>query len=98
VASIIVLVRQWKEGMRTGLVKTTVKRTVATRYGFSCELCGYAWVWRTDQPRPPVTVRPDLIAAGNQRLEAEAERRREEDEWVQQAAALQQWQKSQKGK
>lgn len=38
-----------------------------------CQLCGYAWVWTPGDPLPVVTERPDLIAAGLQRLAKEAE-------------------------
>lgn len=34
----------------------------AKRYWYRCELCGFAWQWRTDEPYPEVQARPDLIA------------------------------------
>ncbi len=45
-----------------------------------CYLCGYKWDSRTN---PQVTVRPDLIIKGEERLRAEAEeeRKRQEAAW-----------------
>jgi hypothetical protein len=42
-------------------------------YHHRCYLCGYEWSRREDEPLPPVTVRPDLIAKGEQKLEEERE-------------------------
>ena len=48
-----------------------------------CRLCGYIWVERDDQPPPQITIRPDLIEKGAERLrkeeEEEEERRRRLD-------------------
>jgi len=41
-------------------------------YNFSCNLCGYQWQWREGTPLPKVKTQPDLIAAGNKRLEQTA--------------------------
>lgn len=45
------------------------------RYG--CDLCGNKWKWTPGDPVMPVTVRPDLIAKGAAKLEAEERRRQE---------------------
>jgi hypothetical protein len=50
--------------------------TVARLYRYLCHLCGYRWTWRTGTPYPPVTVRPDLIAKGEQKLQEEEAARR----------------------
>jgi hypothetical protein len=49
-------------------------------YHYRCYLCGYEWSRREDEPLPPVTVRPDLIAKGAQKLEEEERERRRRDE------------------
>jgi rubredoxin len=46
---------------------------VAKEYSYKCHLCGYEWMWRSDKPKPRVTVRPDLIVKGAQKLEEERE-------------------------
>jgi len=51
-------------------------KKIATRYWYRCYLCGYEWSWRSDEPKPQVTIRPDLIAKGEQRLEEERKKRR----------------------
>jgi hypothetical protein len=43
---------------------------------FECAICGYRWSWADGEPLPPVTVRPDLISKGSQRLQ-------EEEDWWQ---------------
>ena len=48
------------------------------KYDYVCSLCGYKWSRREDEPIPPVEVRPDLIAKGEQKLEEERKRREEE--------------------
>ncbi len=48
------------------------------KYLLKCELCGYSWVWRTDQPYPFIQIHPDLIAKGEQRLEAERRKQQED--------------------
>lgn len=47
------------------------------RYDNHCLLCGYRWSRRTDEPLPKVNVQPDLIAAGEQRLQEMAKRRQD---------------------
>lgn len=59
--------------------------TKTKTYTYLCHLCGYQWVWQSDQPWPQVNVRPDLIAKGEQKLEEEAAAQRKRDE---EAAAL----------
>ena len=44
-------------------------------YGYECELCGKLWNEYFDQPKPAVTVRPDLIRQGEERLQKEADAR-----------------------
>ncbi|MDE3091271.1 MAG: hypothetical protein KGJ80_18035 [Chloroflexota bacterium] len=48
--------------------KQPIKRTI---HHYTCWLCGYKWDWEPGTPLPSVTVRPDLIAKGEQRLEEE---------------------------
>ena len=50
------------------------------KYYYTCLLCGYKWSRREDEPLPPVTVRPDLIIKGEQKLEEEERERRRRDE------------------
>lgn len=51
-------------------------------YHHTCLLCGYEWRRREGEPLPPVTVRPDLIAKGDQRLrEEEAEEQARRTAW-----------------
>ncbi len=40
------------------------------RHGYRCELCGYEWLQRPGE-NLPVTVRPDLIRTGTQRVRKE---------------------------
>jgi hypothetical protein len=54
---------------------------VAKEYSYKCHLCGYEWMWRSDKPKPRVTVRPDLIVKGAQKLEEEREREEERRRW-----------------
>ena len=59
---------------------------------YHCQLCGYKWTWRVDQPVPTAhEIKPDLIAKGEQALQ-EAELRRRRD-----AEAYQAWQNQQNG-
>lgn len=46
-------------------------------YAYACQLCGYEWEQKPNETLP-VTVNPDLIRLGEQRLEQERRRRREE--------------------
>jgi uncharacterized integral membrane protein len=46
------------------------------KYYHTCLLCGYEWKRWEDEPLPPVTVRPDLIVKGDQKLEEEREEER----------------------
>lgn len=50
---------------------------------YACLLCGYRWEWHQGDPLPSVTVRPDLIQKGEQRLQAEEEERRKREEALQ---------------
>jgi len=45
--------------------------SVATGYKYECLLCGKRWILNSGDDQPSVTVRPDLIARGEQRLEEE---------------------------
>ena len=44
----------------------------------TCSLCGYIWEERSGDVPPTVTVRPELIQRGAEKLEEEARRRRDE--------------------
>lgn len=44
------------------------------KYFHTCQLCGYEWRRRADEPLPQVTEGPDLVAKGAQRLEEERQR------------------------
>lgn len=44
---------------------------IATVYHYTCWLCGYKWDWKSGESLPPVNLRTDLIAKGEQRLEEE---------------------------
>lgn len=46
-----------------------------------CDLCGYIWRQLFDEPSPPVTIRPDLIAKGEQRLKEEEHQRYLQEAW-----------------
>jgi transcription elongation factor Elf1 len=65
-------------------LSTYLKADKIKRYHHTCWLCGYKWIRREDEPLPPVNIRPDLIAKGEQKLEEEAA----EEEQRQHAAAL----------
>lgn len=55
------------------------------KYDCECIICGYKWTRRADEPLPQVTVRPDLIAKGEQRLEEERrieQERRDREGWM----------------
>jgi hypothetical protein len=52
------------------------QRKLMAVHHFECALCGYSWSWAEGEPLPPVTVRPDLISKGSQRLQ-------EEEDWWQ---------------
>lgn len=54
------------------------ERRVGTRYHYYCQLCRYRWVWETGMLLPKVTLRPDLIAIGEQKLEEESRKRMED--------------------
>ena len=41
-------------------------------HNLECRLCGYKWRWQEGTPYPTVTLRPDLIAKGEQELERKA--------------------------
>lgn len=82
-----------------GIIKTIkreggIKKGQKTvkKYYYACHLCGYEWSRREDEPLPPVTLRPDLILKGEQRLREEAE------EWARRAAAAQWIQRQQRKK
>src|SRR5688572_20968927 len=47
-----------------------------TSWKCTCSICGYAWSWMPGTPCPSATVRPDLIAAGEQKNREDEERRR----------------------
>lgn len=42
-----------------------------TVYSYNCRLCNHTWTWDQTTPYPEVTVRPELIAAGEARLAQE---------------------------
>jgi hypothetical protein len=65
-------------------------KVVGTIYHYTCSLCGYKWPWRTGEPLPPVQIRPDLIAKGEERLEQERR------QWEDAAAAHYLWQQQHK--
>lgn len=46
------------------------------RHELECNLCGKQWRWDEGDPYPAVTVQPDLIAKGDERLRRIAEERR----------------------
>ena len=48
------------------------RHKLIAHYYHVCWLCGYRWNRRADEPLPEVSVRPDLIAKGEQRLREEA--------------------------
>lgn len=65
------------------LIRNDAKVRKANRiekYDYTCDLCGYEWSRRADESLPPVTVRPDLIAKGAQKLEEEEEERKRRDD------------------
>jgi len=49
--------------------KIVVVEVIGMKYFYYCVLCGYRWTWQTDQPKPQVIVRPDLVQLGAQKLE-----------------------------
>lgn len=51
-----------------------VRFNLPDRYHFLCKLCGYRWHLDPGDPAPAVTVRPDLIAKGEQLLIEEQNR------------------------
>jgi len=81
--------------IRAAQGKATIARDVPSlvKYDFHCQICGYSWTWRTDEPPPVVNVRPDLIAKGAKKLKDDERRRQEQQE---QAAALWYLQQQQK--
>lgn len=72
------------------LFRNGVKQDVPTivRYEFYCELCGYRWTWRSNEPYPHITINPTLVQQGEQRLE---EKRREQEDWERRAQAFVNW-------
>jgi rubredoxin len=54
---------------------------LVTEHRYTCSLCGYAWEWSPGDPWPKVTVRPDLIAKGANRLRKEDQSNREAAHW-----------------
>jgi len=66
--------KELRDARKAGFVQELERTEV---YHYYCLLCGYRW---TEPPKPEVTVRPDLIAAGNQRLEQEAAKRKADEE------------------
>jgi len=59
-----------------------ISKEAITGYRYYCNICGNRWQWDVGTSLPRVTLRPDLIQKGEQRLEDER-RKQEED-----AAAL----------
>jgi hypothetical protein len=57
------------------LNKRIREKYIGIEYNFTCSLCGCEWSWKQGQPWPKIEVRPDLIAAGEQRLADEAKQR-----------------------
>lgn len=49
-------------------IRSYFKASKVEKYYHTCGLCGYQWSRRADEPLPHVTVRPDLIAKGEERL------------------------------
>jgi rubredoxin len=47
---------------------TKGKRYTIPRYYYECKLCGYEWGETEGAPKPPITVRPDLILKGELEL------------------------------
>ena len=72
VGGAIISVRDFLQVRKTGVLRVRHTVEIAERYQFYCQLCGYRWIWRTDEPYPKVNVRPDLIAKANQKIEEEA--------------------------
>lgn len=72
------------------LFRNGVKQDVPTivRYEFYCELCGYRWTWRNDEPYPLIKINPTLIQQGEQKLE---QQRREQEDWERRAQAFVNW-------
>jgi len=60
-----------------GRLLTSKRNTVGTNYSLYCQLCGYRWAWDNRTPYPTATIRPDLIAQGEQRLEEEQRKQQE---------------------
>jgi hypothetical protein len=58
-----------QEQLRSGTLYKD--KDVGEIYHFTCWICGYKWDWQTGTPKPTIKVRPDLIAAGEQRLREE---------------------------
>lgn len=77
--------RKFQRTRQEGVYRTRRFVKIGEIYHYYCQLCGKRW--RSDEPQPETTVKPDLIAAGSQRLEEEAEKRRRDAEaawWYQQ--------------
>ncbi len=60
---------------RAGTAYFTRRYTVE-RLHLECQLCGYRWSWRTDEPLLQYRADPELIQRGAQKLSEEAEARR----------------------
>jgi hypothetical protein len=56
-------------------VEAQIKSGDNTSWKCTCSLCGYVWLWAPGTPLPPVTVRPDLIKAGEQKNRQDEEER-----------------------
>lgn len=66
-------------GLPGGLLLTLslvsfLKTNKVEKYYHACQYCGNRWSRRLGEPLPEVTLRPDLIAAGKQRLQDEYNR------------------------
>ena len=68
------LIFLWGLGLLTMLYKQLTKPKDGS-HEYRCDLCGYQWHWKPGTPYPAVSVRPDLIAKGEQKLREEEQRR-----------------------
>ena len=59
------------------LIDRSSRKGDVRAYRGGCAICGYTWLHRSDEAPPEVTVRPDLIQKGYERLQEEE---REEEE------------------
>lgn len=73
------LKKQWNQKMTRTITE------VLPENDYECLLCGYKWRWDSNSRYPTVRVAPDLIAKGELKLKAEAEkeqaRRNRDLEW-----------------